>query len=345
MKTLTSKLCALLFAALIGFHADAAKIEVSQELAFPGNEVTITVTIDDLPERTTSVQGSLTWDEDLITLMDATAGVLSDMTFNDENVDRLGFSWFNAAGMQIAGENELISLRFKVTEEIETEAERAMIRFDNNPTATEVAGPSFAPVSLETVDGYIDIVGNLPVELAAFDATATNDAIALTWATESETNFEGFEVQRSVDGNNFSTISWFDARGSETQGASYGYTDSDVTSGKTYYYRLQMWDFDGTFEYSNVLSARIEGRGPVIEVFPNPTQHEAVLAFESFTEINTSVLITVHDNMGRIVQQLSYTTQTGKNIIPLNVNHFSAGMYTIRLEQGEYFATRKLIIQ
>lgn len=344
MKTLTSKLSALLFAALIGFHADAAKIEVSQELAFPGNEVTITVMIDDLPERTTSVQGSLTWDEDLITLMGATAGVLSNMSFNNDNGDRLGFSWFDAAGMQIVGENELISLTFQVTQEIETENERAMISFSNDPTATEVAGSDFAPVALETVDGYIDILGNLPVELAAFDATPTNDAIALTWTTESETNFEGFEIQRSVDANNFSTIAWFDARGSEAQGASYAYTDSEATSGKAYYYRLQMWDFDGTFEYSNVESARIDARGPVIDIFPNPTQHEAILAFENFTEIDAPVLITIHDNMGRTVQQLNYIAQAGKNIIQLNVNHFSAGMYTIRLEQGEYFATRKLII-
>jgi len=294
------------------------------------------------------VQGSLTWNEDLITLMDATAGVLlSDMTFNDENSDRLGFSWFDAEGLQIVGENELISLTFKVTAEIEAENERAMIRFDNNPTDTEVAGPGpeFAAVDLETVNGYIDILGGLPVELVAFDATSTNDAIVLTWATESETNFEGFEIQRSVDGNNFSTIGWFDARGSEAEGANYAYIDDGATSGKTYYYRLQMWDFDGIFEYSNVESARIEGRGPVIDVFPNPTQHEAVLAFESFTEIDAPVLITIHDNMGRTVQQLNYIAQAGKNIVLLNVNHFSAGMYTIRLEQGEYFATRKLIIK
>ncbi len=342
MKTLTSKLSALLFAALIGFNADAARIEVSEELASPGNEVTVTVTIGDLPDRTTSIQGTLNWDEDLIALMGADAGVLSDISFNDEDNNRLGFSWFNAAGTQLTGSNELISLTFMVADDAEGRAE---ITFGNDPISLEVADAGFAPVTLEAVDGYIDVVDDLPVELAVFDATATNDAIALSWATESEINFEGFEVQRSVDGNNFSTIAWLDARGSEAQGAGYAYTDNDATSGKTYYYRLQMWDFDGTFEYSNVATARIEGRGPVIEVFPNPTHHHAVLAFESFTEMDAIVLITVSDNTGRPVQQLNYTAQAGKNIIHLNVSHLSAGMYTIRLEQGEYFATRKLIIQ
>ncbi len=344
MRMLTSKLSALLFAVLIGFHADAARIEVSQALAFPGEEVTITVMIDDLPERTTAIQGTLVWDENLITLMDANTGILPDMTFNTQNDDRLGFSWFNGNGEEIVGENELINLTFMVTEEIEAETQRAMIRFGNDPTATEVGGTG-STVSLETVEGYIDITGGLPVELRAFDATPTNDAIALTWATDSESNFEGFEVQRSIDGNNFSIIAWLDARGNEAQGASYGYADSDATSGKTYYYRLQMWDFDASSEYSNVISARIEGRGPVIEVFPNPTHHEAVLAFENFTEIDAPVLVTIHDNMGRTVQQLNYPVQAGKNIIHLNVNNLSAGMYTIRLEQGEYFATRKLIVR
>jgi len=346
MKTHTTfRLSALLFAALISFHAGATQIQVSEEMAFPGQVVTVTVTIDELPDRTTSIQGSLVWNEDLITLMDANVGALSDMNFNTDDSDRLGFLWYDANGRELAGVNELIRLTFMATEDIDSTDERAMISFGDEPTNLEVAGANFEPVPLEAIDGFIDILDGLPVELAAFDATATNNAIALAWATESEVDFEGFEVQRSVDGSTFSTIAWLDARGSETQGASYGYTDNDATSNKTYYYRLQMWDFDGTFEYSNVVSARIGGRDFVINVYPNPTYQEAVLEFERFAEIDAYVLITVNDNMGRPVQQLNYMAQTGKNIINLNVNHLSAGMYTVRLEQGEYFAMRKLIVR
>lgn len=341
MKTLIYKLSALLFAALIGFHADAAKIEVSKEFASPNSVVTVTITVDELPARTTSIQGSLMWEEDLITLMDVSEGILSDMSFNTDNDDRLGFSWFSAGGIELEGANNLISLTFQVAEDAQGRAE---ISFVNDPTDIEIADISFSAVSLETTEGYIDIIEELPVELAIFEAKATNDAIAVNWATESENKFEGFDLQRSIDGINFLVVAWLDARGSEAQGASYGYTDNDATRGKTYYYRLQMWDFDGAFEYSNVASSRIEGRNPVIEVYPNPTQHQAVLAFDSFTEINASVLITINDNMGRPVQVLNHMAQTGKNIIPLNVNHLSAGMYTIRLEQGEYFSTRKLIV-
>jgi len=342
MKTLTSKLSALLFAVLISFNADAAIIELSNGLAAPSSMVTLTVTVDELPERTTSIQGSLAWDEDMITLMDASAGVLSDMSFNTDNDDQLGFSWFSAGGVQLAGANTLISITFQLAEDAEG---RIMIGFGDNPTNLEIADITFASVGLEVTDGYIDVLEDLPVELATFEATPTNNTIQLAWNTQSEINFEGFEVQRSIDASNFSTISWLNARGSEAQGASYGYTDNDATPGKTYYYRLQMWDFDGAFEYSNVVSARTEGRGRVIDVFPNPTHHEVVVAFESFTEIDTPVLITINDNMGRLVQQLNYTAQTGKNIIHLNVNDLPVGMYMIRLEQGAYFATRKLIIR
>lgn len=342
MRTLTSRLSALLFTVLISLNADAANIELSKEPAAPGSMVTLTVTVDELPDRTTSIQGSLAWDEDMITLMGTSTGVLSDMSFNTDNDDQLGFSWFSAGGVQLAGANALISLTFQVAEDAEG---RIMVSFGNSPTNLEIADISFTSVALEVTDGYIDVSEGLPVELATFEAIPTNNAIQLAWDTQTETNFEGFEVQRSIDGSNFSTITWVNARGSEAQGASYGYTDNDATPGKTHYYRLQMWDFDGAFEYSNMVSARIEGRGPVIDVFPNPTHHEAVLAFESFTEIDAPVLITINDNMGRFVQQYNYTAQTGKNIIHLNVSHFPTGMYMIRLEQGEYFATRKLIVQ
>lgn len=343
MKTLNTKLSLLLFFALIGLSADAARIEVSEELAIPNTMVTVTVMVSELPEITTSVQGSLVWDEDLITLMEVTTASLSPMAFNTDEDDRLGFIWFDAEGTQLPGTNELMRLTFQIVEG--TEGERATIGFDSSPTPIEVADRFFASQDVETVDGFVQITDALPVELAAFEANATNDAIQVGWATESEINFEGFEIQRSIDGSNFSTITWIDARGSEAQGANYAYTDSEATQGKTYYYRLQMWDFDGSFDYSNVVSARIGSRGPAISVYPNPTQHEAMLAFESFTEVTTPVLITIHDNIGRTVQEIDYEAQTGKNIIELNVNRLSVGVYTIRLQQGEYFATRKLIVQ
>jgi len=343
MKAHITQLAFLLLFTLIGVRTDAAKIEVSQELAAPNTMVTVSLTISELPEITTSIQGSLTWDESLITLMNVTAEALPQMTFNTEEDAQLGFVWFDGGGTQLPGTNDLISLTFQVAGD--ATGQRAVISFSNNPTPIEVAGEFFEEQVVETINGYIDIADALPVELVNFKASTTNDDIQLAWATESEINFEGFEIQRSIDGANFSTISWLNARGNEAQGANYAYTDSETTASKTYYYRLQMRDFDGSFDYSNVVSARIGNRGPVISVYPNPTYQETVLAFDNFTEIATPVLITIYDNMGRSVQQLDYEAQTGKNTISLNVNHLSTGMYTIRLEQGEYFATRKLVIQ
>jgi hypothetical protein len=67
------------------------------------------------------------------------------------------------------------------------------------------------PTSVETADGTTELVATvngfgefvfasdsnpLPLELSAFDAQATGEAIALTWQTASETSHAGFEVQR-----------------------------------------------------------------------------------------------------------------------------------------------------
>jgi len=48
----------------------------------------------------------------------------------------------------------------------------------------------------------------VPVELTSFTASASAEAIVLNWETATETNNKGFEVQRSADKVNFSTVAF-----------------------------------------------------------------------------------------------------------------------------------------
>ena len=48
----------------------------------------------------------------------------------------------------------------------------------------------------------------LPVEMTHFRASIMGKNIHLNWATATELNNEGFEVQRSSDGRSYSKIGW-----------------------------------------------------------------------------------------------------------------------------------------
>lgn len=97
----------------------------------------------------------------------------------------------------------------------------------------------------------------LPITLSTFSAARTEKNILLNWATASEKNASHFEIERSADASQFTTVGRVNARNNIT-GASYSYTDISAAAG-TVYYRLKNVDRDGTYEYSKIVT--VEGHG------------------------------------------------------------------------------------
>ena len=124
-----------------------------------------------------------------------------------------------------------------------------------------------------SIDGCMISSGLLPVELVDFDAEVRNDLIHLSWSTASEINNEGFEIERSTDGRNFDFIAFAEGHGNTTIMKDYSYKDDNVKEGQTYYYRLRQVDFDGAFEYSQVVAANLQITETVAgNFYPNPTK-------------------------------------------------------------------------
>ena len=343
MKRLSSNLSIFFLLLFTCFRADAAKLEVSTALVFIGatNEATVSLTASDLPEVLTSLEGSLAWNKDVIQLLSADVVAIQGMSVNSGGDNgSLSFSFFDAAGLRLTGDQELIELTFLISDD--SGGARARIDFGQSPE-TRMTTAGFANVDLEMLAGYIDIVPLAPVELAVFDADVKDNDVLLNWKTESEINFSGFEVQRSTDGSDFARITWQSGQGDEAQGASYSFLDDDVNANTRYYYRLKMWDLDGTNEYSDVVTVRITGKRPLVDVYPNPVYDVATVAFENFSQIPAPTVITVYDNVGRSLQQVHHETQIGTNNVAINAESLISGVYTITLQQGEYFATQKMI--
>ena len=96
------------------------------------------------------------------------------------------------------------------------------------------------------------------ITLASFTAKPFKGEVVLKWNTESETDNAGFNLYRSTseDGEyikiNDSLIS---AQGSSSQGASYEFIDKNVKNRKTYYYKLEDIDLNGTATMYEPVSA------------------------------------------------------------------------------------------
>jgi hypothetical protein len=87
------------------------------------------------------------------------------------------------------------------------------------------------------------------ISLSSFTAKASNGRVKLEWSTESEIDNAGFNIYRSeteADGYVKINSELIPAKGSETKGAKYVFTDTIAKNRKTYFYKLEDIDLNGT---------------------------------------------------------------------------------------------------
>ena len=122
----------------------------------------------------------------------------------------------------------------------------------------------------------------LPVELVSFTAQATDKGHLLTWITASELNNAGFEIQRSVDGREWTVLDFVAGHGTTQETQVYNFVDRAPLAGVNYY-RLKQMDFDfegsGEVEYSHTVSVeyRIMKSNNEYRIFPNPVKNELTI--------------------------------------------------------------------
>ncbi len=109
----------------------------------------------------------------------------------------------------------------------------------------------------------------LPIELMYFEADPVPQGVALKWSTASETNNDRFEVERSLDGENFDPIGTVPGAGNSITAQQYQFLDENPIMGINYY-RLQQVDDDGHTEYSPVRAVHFKHTGNTVHLLPNP---------------------------------------------------------------------------
>jgi len=107
----------------------------------------------------------------------------------------------------------------------------------------------------------------LPIELMVFIARPLNATdVQLNWTTATEINSSHFDIERSTQGITWIKIGTVAAAGNSHSNLSYNLIDknvfdSDEVTNTDFYYRLNMVDLDGQFEYSDVRQVKFESTG------------------------------------------------------------------------------------
>jgi|GEM_PF-646328 len=171
---------------------------------------------------------------------------------------------------------------------------------------------------------------SLPVTLLNFAAYLNSGSALLNWQTAGEINSTHFNIQRSSNGSNFTTVGKVNAAGNSTLLLSYSFTDANVVkvySGKIYY-RLQQIDKDGTFKYSKTIALEIGTKAWNFVIAPNPVHDQLQLQLNNITSKAT---VTLFDLRGLKLQS-KQISQRGDQKIYFGTASLAAGIYMVQVE-------------
>lgn len=183
-----------------------------------------------------------------------------------------------------------------------------------------------------------------PVELQSFTASSADGNVTLNWSTATETNNNGFEIERRSGDKGFAKIGFNAGSGTTTKTRSYSYTDENPGTG-TYVYRLKQIDFNGSCSYSDEVTVNVTSpiKYTLEQNYPNP--------FNPSTKIKYSipdeglVKLRVYNLLGEEVFTLVNTVQkTGRYEVVFDASRLASGVYYYRLETKEYTSVKKMIL-
>ena len=181
---------------------------------------------------------------------------------------------------------------------------------------------------------------SLPVTFINFNGVLQNNTAVLNWSTANESNNKGFEVEKSTDGQTYTSIGFVNGHGNSSTINNYNFIDAKLFSGANYY-RLKQIDNDGKFDYSSVI--KIDFMKFAWKIYGNPVNNSHI---QLMLDKQANVSVQILSLNGSVVQIISKgNLAAGDYSIPLNLNNAGAGVYLVKLLIDNQSYTSRIVKQ
>jgi hypothetical protein len=207
---------------------------------------------------------------------------------------------------------------------------RSNVFLAKSPSGTNTWGALSSPFKI-MVDANLATV--VPVTLTTFTGVKEGNRNTLNWSTANETNNKAFELQRSANGEKFSSIATINSKaenGNSSAVLSYSYNDEKPLVG-TNYYRLRQLDKDGRESFSSivVLKSAFITKAEITRVYPNPVAEQLNVVINTANSEKVNIRIT--DLVGKTIAEKMLQTNQGDNNIQFNTSALARGTYLIKI--------------
>lgn len=183
----------------------------------------------------------------------------------------------------------------------------------------------------------------LPVTIINFNAYQKGSGVEIVWQALNETNVDHYEVEKSIDGNNFSLLGKVNAinNGNTT---SYTKLDPNPVNGDNFY-RIKSVDKNGAISYTRIAVVNIGNNKSSVSIQPNPVQNRIVnVAFNNVDKGKYRFML--YSSGGQLVLDKSIdnpgAVYVQKLTLPPNV---ASGVYIVKLFSNKTNFTTRLIVE
>ncbi len=217
---------------------------------------------------------------------------------------------------------------------------------DENGNTGATATDRYHCIYFQNIVGTFNV---LPISYQSFNAALNNGAVDLGWTTGVEFKNDRFEVERSFDQANFTTVGVILGAAFVNNGVcQYNFQDKDlrIANQKIIYYRLKQIATNNKYSYSSVKIIHA-GNGVnnniAIQVMPNPYMDKLNVNFDS--KVDGKAELRMISTSGVTVKMVAANITKGFNNIPvLDLSNQQSGMYVVNIMvNGQSIGIQKII--
>ncbi|NJO02813.1 MAG: T9SS type A sorting domain-containing protein [Bacteroidia bacterium] len=197
----------------------------------------------------------------------------------------------------------------------------------------------------ELADEPTALATQLSIHMLDFTGKRIGEKVALNWVSITEANLSHYEVQRSLDGSEFSSVGVVQAEGNTTRFTNYNFWDENLPASVPYlYYRLRIVDRKGLFRLSSIIRVELNKQEPDLLMFPNPLTAEEELQLK-FNASEGEGRVSISDMMGREVLTWNTSISDGENHLSFPIRALYPGLYLVQLDLGYQRLIRRLLVR
>ena len=225
----------------------------------------------------------------------------------------------------------------------------------NTRTPVNLNGTTTADFTINTDAGsiatdrfrivFVSAARALPITFTSFKAYQQNNNIALDWKVENEFNMKQYEIQKSTNGKDFSSVSTVGAKRNNSSSVSYQWVDVNPANGNNFY-RVRSVNMDGKVLYSNVMKVSLGNITRDIVIYPNPVTN-GILNLQLINQPKGDYGVRVLNNSGQLLQSILIHHQQGSASQTIQLDQrLAKGYYNLEVVKPDNsLLTRKISLQ